>query len=224
MTTLRPDLPPLPPMMERLPIDPRGFPVPWFVSKIDGEWNFQAVDPRKVMGAHTGGICWICGGKLHRNRAFVIGPMCAVTRTNSEPPSHVQCATFAARACPFLTKPRMRRMPVGEGMRDAPGLMLDRNPGVCLVWTTHSYRAFRAEGGKAGMLFQLGVPVRVEAYSQGRPATPEELRASITSGLPRLYELAGQAKDPLAAVAELDRYIDTAYRLLQLPAAERVAS
>jgi hypothetical protein len=209
----------VPPQMRDLPISSTGYVVPWFVSRIDGEWNFQAVDPGKIRQAFQRSTCWICGGKLHKNKAFCIGPMCAITRTSSEPPSHCECATFAVKACPFLARPRMRRLPRDEGIQDAPGIMLDRNPGVTLIWVCRNFSAFQAAPGDHHLLFKVGDPVRIEAWSEGRTATPEELEASIAGGLPSLLALAQQdeREGHKSSVDELLRMTLKARRLLKLP-------
>src|SRR5262245_3833667 len=93
-----------------LPIDARGFPVPWFVAWFkDGEQvepgvglpDFRVADANKMRSALKLRLCWVCGKRLGRHLAFTIGPMCAINRTMSEPPSHYECARFAAQACPF---------------------------------------------------------------------------------------------------------------------------
>jgi hypothetical protein len=218
MSELRAGLPPLPVQMRLLPLDPRGFPVPWFVSMVDGEWNFQAVDPAKIRRAFQRSTCWICGAKLHKNKAFVIGPMCAITRTTSEPPSHCECASFAVKACPFLARPRMRRMPQGDNA-DAPGIMLSRNPGVSLIWVCRNFSAFQAAPGDHHVLFKVGDPVRIEAWSEGRTATPDELETSIAGGFPSLLALAQQDEQDghKGSVAELLRLTLKARKLLKLP-------
>src|SRR3954468_4258359 len=87
--------------LARLPINDKGFPVPWFVPWIEGKPDFRAVDPRRILQAHNEGRCWICGGKFKAGalKIFAIGPMCGVNRVSAEPPSHGQCARFAVVAC-----------------------------------------------------------------------------------------------------------------------------
>ena len=53
--------------------------------------------------------CWVCGDPLGVHLTFPIGPMCALNRTISEPPSHHECASWSARNCPFLSRPHMVR-------------------------------------------------------------------------------------------------------------------
>lgn len=96
----------LPARMRKLPVDKRGFPVPWFVPWVDGQAIFPAMDARKRNLAWRDRLCWVCGERIGRVQAFVIGPMCAVNRTSSEPPSHLECARFSARRCPFLARKR----------------------------------------------------------------------------------------------------------------------
>src|SRR5262245_10337978 len=121
---LRPELElPLPRNMSRLP-QHRGYPVPWFVEWVDGEPEFRAMSRVKwwtAVGMGRDGIlrphqshCWVCGGPMARagflaTFAFTIGPMCAINRVSSEPPSHVECAEWSARNCPFLSRPHARR-------------------------------------------------------------------------------------------------------------------
>lgn len=182
---------PLPERMRHLPVSPTGFPVPWFVSRDDaGNYDFRAIHYDRIGKAVKQRLCWLCGQTLGRHLAFVIGPMCAVNRVSSEPPSHRHCAEYAVKACPFLTQPRMRRnskdLPDGE----IAGVHLDRNPGATLIWITDNYRVFRPDRTKAGVLFNLGDPKQVFFYREGRPATRAEVRESIDSGLPILRGMA----------------------------------
>lgn len=215
--TLRPGLPPLPDYMRDCDVDHRGFPVPWFVTWHDGDYDFRAVDPRKIREAYMQSKCWLCGRKLHRNRAFVIGPMCAVNRVSPEPPSHVECARFAAKACPFLSRPRMRRMPHEEHDRPTAGLMIERNPGACIMWVCRNYTAMRVDDDHPGLLFRIGDPVYLEVYAEGREATQEELRESFDSGLPILRAMAEEdEKREKGALDELERMTAKARRILKL--------
>jgi hypothetical protein len=77
-----------PPAIQALPLDRRGFPVPWFIKWFDGQPDFRVADREKMALAVRHGRCWICGKPMGRMKCFVIGPMCAVNRISSEPPSH----------------------------------------------------------------------------------------------------------------------------------------
>lgn len=183
----------MPPSIRQLPISDQGFPVPWFVfwslankpcQRGLGVPDFRIIMPGAVMEAHHKQRCWICGQRRGAFGAFVIGPMCAVNRLSSEPPSHMVCARYAVKACPFLAQPRMVRNDKGlpEERCSVAGMIL-RNPGVALVWVTRSYRVHQAEGG---VLFRVGEPHDVSWWAQGREATRAEILASIDTGLPEL--------------------------------------
>src|SRR5258708_1131539 len=92
-----------------LPKDQRGYHVPWFVAWIDGVPDFRVIGGGKLPHAVREKLCWVCGQPLGGFMAFMIGPMCAVNRISSEPPSHRECAVYSARVCPFLSNPEMKR-------------------------------------------------------------------------------------------------------------------
>jgi hypothetical protein len=197
----------------RLPRDKHGRPVPWFVAWIDGVPDFRVIGENKLIDAIRFRWCWVCGQPLGANVAYVIGPMCAINRVSAEPPSHADCAFYSAKMCPFLTTPRMRRrdsrMP--EDMVDPAGNMIERNPGVALVWATRKVKPFRVDNG---LLFNVGDPEWVAWFAEGRAATRAEVLASIESGLPLLEAEADKDPDPEDARAELARQHEAALRLV----------
>jgi hypothetical protein len=212
---LRPELPALPANIARLPVDERGYPVPWFVAWIDGKPEFRVADAKKIMQAVVGNLCWVCGSPLGRYLAFVVGPMCAVNRISAEPPSHLECAEFSVRACLFLVRPHMRRRERGLPAEAAapPGHMIRRNPGVTLIWVTRVFKPTRVDGG--GWLYQMGAPTSLLSFAEGRAATEDEVLASIESGLPLLREAAGDDPEQLR---EIEIATAEAYELLKVSA------
>jgi len=205
----RVDQVPMPPSIAELPRNKAGYPIPWFVDRdadVDGEPDFRIMDARKIMAAVQLQLCWVCGEPMAMLElpAFVIGPMCAVNRTSAEPPSHYMCAKYSAQVCPFLTVPNMVRREghKPENSIKPPGIMLERNPGVTLVWTSKRGTAMAFQHG-TGLLFDIGEPRRAEWFCEGRPATAEEVIRSINSGMPILEKVAREEGDE--AVAELDR-------------------
>lgn len=200
---LRAELPELPERMRKLPLDDRGFPVPWFVQFFEGKPDFRVMNHENFVKAVKQKRCWVCGDPLGRNMAFVAGPMCGINRTSAEPPAHLECAIFSAKGCPFLSRPKMRRNekdlpPHGE----MAGIGIMRNPGVAMVWVTRSYQLFRpnlpgaAEG--TGYLFEIGPPEDVLWFAEGRPATRAEVMASVESGIHHLESLAGMEEGGMA--------------------------
>lgn len=209
---LRSDLPPLPERIRRLPVDEsRGFPVPWFVAWVGGKPEFRVADGQKLVRAIHEKLCWVCGDRLGRRLAFVIGPMCAINRVSAEPPCHRECAEFSLRACPFLARPQMDRregnLPEGTGHA---GMMIRRNPGAMLLWVTREYQL--VGDGEGGILFRVGDPDHLSRWREGRPATVAELREAFDSGLPILKGVA-ESEGP-AAVRELEAIACNARLLL----------
>jgi hypothetical protein len=174
---------------------------------VNGVRDIRVVDTNKLREAVEKRRCWVCGEPLGRILAFCLGPMCCITRTISEPPSHRQCARFAAINCPFLSHPLAKRREIGdfEGRTEAAGLGILRNPGAVAVWMTTSFKPFRAPGG--GTLFEIGEPLVIEWFANGRPASNQEVRESITSGLPYLTETFAMEADPKEAEKALQQSI-----------------
>lgn len=182
----------MPPLIARLERDARGYPIPKFVDRradVDGKPDFRVMDPAHLMACVRKKLCWVCGCTMGRNMAFAIGPMCAVNRISSEPPSHLACVQYAAKVCPFLAVPEMRR--IDHNMPAAavppPGVALARNPGVSCLWVVRSYRPFRVD---RGILFEIGEPETVEWWCRGAPASRAAVLASLDSGLPALEAIA----------------------------------
>lgn len=190
----------LPMRMKSLPRDERGFPVPWFVQWIDGKPEFRVMDGHKYLSAIRDNRCWVCGEKLGITKVFVAGPMCGINRTSAEPPSHIECARWSAKNCPFLSNPRMVRREDEVINKRAPGHALTRNPGVAMLWVTRQYEVFN--DGRGNPLIQMGEPERVEWYAHGRDATLAEVQASIDSGLPNLEAIARTETGGIEALRE----------------------
>jgi hypothetical protein len=206
---------PIPHRMRRLPISERGFPTPWFVW-INPETklaDFRVIGPDKIVNAVQKRLCWLCGQPLGTWFAFTAGPMCIINRVSAEPPEHVDCAEYAAKACPFLSKPNMRRneKDLPECSQNAPGVMIKRNPGAIAVYVTRSYSMFRVDNG-AGALFKMGEPERVHWYAEGRQATRAEVDESIRTGYPLLE--AEAMKDGLESLNALAACMRKAQPLL----------
>lgn len=186
------DISNMPERIARLPRDHRGFPIPFFVHYENGVPDFRVIGEGKRGECFNKKLCWLCGDKLGVYKAFVIGPMCVVNGVSSEPPSHLECAQYAVRACPFLANPRMRRnekdMP--ETAHEADGIMIKRNPGVTAIWVTKKYGLQPLHEG--GYLFYIGQCHETHWYKEGRSATVDEIKEAIRGGLPALQALAEQ--------------------------------
>lgn len=181
---------PMPQRIAKLPVDKRGYPVPWFVAKDErGEFDFRVMDGEKLYRAVRERRCWVCGEKLGRYLAFTIGPMCAINRTSGEPPGHRECSEFSAQACPFLSNPDQKRNPKQfHGEVEGPGgYLIPRNPAVAMTWVCEGYTVQMTE---TGPIFKIEEPTEVIFFTHGRKAFQHEVFESIESGYPILYDMA----------------------------------
>lgn len=186
---MRPGLEPLTDRLKMLPLDERGYPVPWFVAKVNGKYDFRTADPEKWYQAVKFNLCWVCGGQMGANKCFVIGPMCGLNRNTSEPPCHLDCAQWSARNCPFLSNPNMVRNEKNLVGENPGGIMIKRNPGVTLLWNTKKYKPYKVDNG---YLINIGDPTSLEFYTEGRKATRIEIVLAVESGCPILEKVANE--------------------------------
>jgi hypothetical protein len=197
----------MPAHIRTLPIDARGYPVPFFVAVVDGVPDHRVADPAKRRLCIDQDLCWICGKRLGSYLAFVIGPMCAVNRISGDAPMHRDCAEYSIKACPFLTRPHMVRREAGmpETAVKAAGEMIERNPGVMLLWITRGWKPKYDADHR--MLFALMEPLHVTAFREGRIATRTEIRESVASGVPLLAEMCRTVIEARELQSEVDRAV-----------------
>ena len=172
----------VPDRLSRRPRDHRGFVIPYFVAWLSeqgqraeepaGTPDFRVIDSVRLRRCVNEKRCWLCGEPMGVHMGFVLGPMCTINQIISEPPSHRDCAEYALKVCPFLTRPRMRRnaKDLPENHEEAAGLPAERNPGICALWLTRSYQVFRPHVGNEGVLFRIGPWEQVSWWREGRPS------------------------------------------------------
>lgn len=195
--------------MEALPVDRRGYPVPWFAWKdpATGEYDFRITDAPKIIEAVKMSRCWITGRPFWaEDFAFVVGPMCVFSGRSAEPPSLVEAATYAARVCPFLAIPSAKRreagldeLPVGN----LPGVAIMSNPGLVAVVVCRGYTVHEV---KNGLLFSMGKAKSIRWFAEGRELTPEEVAepgGPVAAAILRAYEVA-RSLEPLDEKGEAE--------------------
>lgn len=188
MNTLRNGLPALPDHMRALPVDARGYPIPWFVKWIDGKPDFRVLDDEKFKKSVRFNLCHVCGNKLGRHRSFIGGPMATLQRISGEPPMHLDCALFAVKACPFMLMPRSKRrtanLPDELTGITPPGIeIVDENPGISCIWTCSLYTINRDRG-----VFEFRSLVSEHWFTEGREATQDEITAALNDARQKLAE------------------------------------
>jgi hypothetical protein len=188
--SVRLNFPEMPKRISSLPVSEKGYPVPFFVSYFDGKPDFRIMDQAKMHRCVRDGLCWICGQKLGRHKAFSSGPLLAVSKLSAEPPSHVDCAVFAAQTCPFMLLPKSKRREANkpkEARVMGGDVIMERNPGATLVWITHSYSII--DHGD-DVFFQIGEPSNVAWYSEGklasRSAAKDALDGSVDASIEKM--------------------------------------
>jgi len=189
------EMPPIPERMASLPRDDRSYPIPYFVAMINGKPEFRLASAQKLYLCVEEKRCWCCGQTLDpKQHAFVIGPTQTITRLNPEPPNHVECAEFAAMACPFLTKPKAQRREADKPPSFTVEGQIDRNPGVCAIWVCRGYSVTRTTGG---VVFEMPNPSRVKWFAEARKATRSEIMESFEELFPILRSQAPTEKSLL---------------------------
>lgn len=218
MIAYREGLPPRPERVAALPLNEKGYPIPFFVSYVDGKPDFRVIDATKFIRCVRQKLCWVCGQELGKYHCYVGGPMGALNRISAEPPSHAECAEYAVKACPFILLPKSKRrvanMP--EGYAELPGTMLQHNPGVTVIWTTDRPVLLQRIPDE-GALFYLDEPTSVRWYTEGRAAWRWECINSIAMGIKDLIKMARESEDPDSELRQIDERILELHK--RLPAA-----
>jgi hypothetical protein len=165
----------MPERIARLERDSRGYPIPWFVDRpADGAFDFRMMDPARLQRVIKERRCWVCGDRLGKFIAFVGGPLSAAQRLYSDPPSHVDCAEFSAKVCPFLVIPSAQRRQANKPAHvEFPGPMVMANPEIAAVLVTTGY--IRLPQG----VLMADEPREVRWFCEGRPASRLEVQQAV---------------------------------------------
>jgi hypothetical protein len=99
---------PKPERIARLPVDKRGYPIPWNIERGVDDWPlFTVNDAAKDCEALRRKLCPICGEKLGRWMWWSGGARAAFDPNGwyLDRPAHRECAFYALQVCPFLAAP-----------------------------------------------------------------------------------------------------------------------
>lgn len=124
---------PVPPEMQALPRDRRGFPIPANVFRDNaGAPHFTINDDVKTMQALREDRCAICWGRLTRGRWFVGGPLSALHEHGAfgDPPGHRACITYALQVCPYPAAPSYSKRIDDLTLVERAGIAVAMNPTV----------------------------------------------------------------------------------------------
>ena len=96
--------------MKELPLDERGYPIPYFVPIINGKPEFRYQDGKKRASCISRNLCAICGKKLYdKSYWFICGPLGFANRVHSDSAMHEDCARYSINVCPHLVYAKAQR-------------------------------------------------------------------------------------------------------------------
>lgn len=123
----------IPNQLSKRPRDHRGWPIPYTTLILpSGKPDFRSVTPRAWTMCVKRRLCGLCGQPIHRQHLahFIGGPLAFASRHFADPAMHLDCATYAAQVCPFITMPKAHyadteRRPMPDGFASI-GMAPDR--------------------------------------------------------------------------------------------------
>lgn len=140
----------IPKELSHLKIDERGYPIPYFVSWIDGKPEFRFLDHARQEMIIEKGVCHICGKKLNKDYNYVIsGPIGYQNRVSSDAAMHRVCAEFSLRACPHLYLQKAERREndeLGKKVAELPSVVLKEKPSILLLVRISKYKTIVHQG------------------------------------------------------------------------------
>jgi hypothetical protein len=119
----------IPERLAHLPLDERGFPIPYFIPIVHGKPEFRFADSKKKIHCRNYKKCWICGKRLLAGKFwFITGPKGLKNRTVSDEAMHEECARFSLKVCPhmFYEKAERRTTETDIPLLYAPSQALEK--------------------------------------------------------------------------------------------------
>jgi hypothetical protein len=157
---------PIPPQLQHLRRDDRGYPIPYFVTWIDDKPDFRLLSLSRQRECVDKGLCDVCGKKLFKESYyFITGPVGLQNRIQSHTPMHKECAEFTLIACPHIFLEKAERRQTGDiyhkaSEKNPVGIM--EKPDALFLIRSKSYKTFR-EPGYDGFLTRF-IPFAVTEY------------------------------------------------------------
>lgn len=166
---------PLPRRMRKLPREKRGYPVP-FTTMLDPYTNvpdFRVLDVRRQLQCINQKLCAMCGDKLGKYIAFIGGPRSRDGHCFFDPGMHRDCAEYAAKICPFISRENAAYREFTEQDAEHYEWLVSNqdderpNPEMFMV-ITESYTAQNNQG--TGLIIIAGEYTEVIQIEQYRPS------------------------------------------------------
>ena len=117
-------IPPIPDLMQRLPLDERGLPVPYVVFiDAQGRPRFQLNDSLKIETALHQQRCGICGQPMMAQQQWLVGGPASAFHPRGAylgTPTHYECLHYALQMCPHLTGGRVKHLDAQRVKQTSP--------------------------------------------------------------------------------------------------------
>lgn len=141
----------------------RGLPIPFttFMNE-DGTPDFRVLDEYNRLLCIERCLCALCGQGLRHGKpmVFIGGENCCTHGKFLDPPMHVDCALYAAAACPFLSGDQTYRTGQHKGAVGVyPGASAERPVRMGLYYCL-GYRPVNLSG--QGICIQAGLSQRID--------------------------------------------------------------
>lgn len=155
---------PIPKELAHLKTDDRGYPIPFFVSIIDGKPEFRFLKPERLQMIIDKKLCHICGKKLPTDYFyFLSGPQGLQNRVSTDAPMHRGCAEFSLFACPHLFLQKAERRDNDERAKmahDPHKAMIMDKPDLIFLDKCNKVKQFMIDGRSYLRFF----PVATQKY------------------------------------------------------------
>lgn len=172
---------PIPPRMQSMRKDHRGFPVPYIImDDAQGKPLFAVNDADKQRQCVKELLCPICGSKLERLLWFVGGPLSAFHEHGAYHDSamHYECMEYALQVCPHLamsnyssngtvSEAQAKRVPEGVATKD-----ITQIPGKPIVFVAIACNTFSAHFRDVYFLRPKRPYLEIEYWRAGKKLSP----------------------------------------------------
>lgn len=186
----------IPDQMRHLPLDDRGYVIPYTVLRDRrGKAHFAVNDEYKRQEILKEDRCPICGLKLLRGRWSVGGPLSLLDDRGAliDPPMHYECSHYALRACPYLAAPSYgkridaKTVPKDEALIYMDPTEIARRPDV-FVAVMHVGQTFKTEGRFIRFIRPNRPYRQIEYWCQGVMIDPVDGKARAERSMQDYWE------------------------------------
>lgn len=131
----------IPVIMEHLPLDERGYPIPYFAPLVDGKYDFRYQDPHKKEICLKYNKCSVCGKPLFdKSFWFITGPIGLANQVVSDAPMHEDCGRFSMEVCPHLQFQKAERRSEEEIIAQSQQAGIMTKPNVLFLIKADKYK------------------------------------------------------------------------------------